>query len=67
MVNAWQEESLVPIELIHLLLYSHGLILYEGTTDKDVEYCGCIDYHCRTLEYTDNRYRLTLFFFFLCV
>jgi hypothetical protein len=39
----------------NLVPYSHGLILYAGTTHKDVEYCGCIDYRCRTLEYTCSR------------
>jgi hypothetical protein len=39
----------------NLVPYSQGVILYAGTTHKDIEYCGCIDYRCRTLEYAYNR------------
>jgi hypothetical protein len=50
----------------NLVPYSYGEILYTGTTHKDVEYCGCIDYHCRTLEYTYGRLENQFFFLFIC-
>jgi hypothetical protein len=53
-----------------LVSYSHGEYLYarnDKTTDKDIEYCGCSDYPCYTVEYTYGRYVIFyLFFFFFC-
>jgi hypothetical protein len=48
-----------------LVPYSHGVVLYAGTSHKDIEYCGCADYHCRTLEYTYGRFEYFFFFFLI--
>jgi predicted outer membrane repeat protein len=40
----------------NLVPYSYEEYLYVDTTHKDIEYCGCIDYRCRTIEYTYGRY-----------
>jgi hypothetical protein len=40
----------------NLVPYSHGEYLYVSTGHKDVEYCGCSDNHCRTIEYTYGRF-----------
>jgi hypothetical protein len=51
-----------PDEILNNLLpYCHGTTLYAGSTHKDVEYCGCEDYSCRTLEYTFSRFNYFLF------